>query len=73
MIPDLSDEASMAHIGRMSVLTKARREAGKKLRDKLIPMLNNLEGQGGNGWDLVGVNELVAEINELTAKIAEIN
>jgi hypothetical protein len=72
-IPDLNDEAKMIYIGRMSVLTKARREAGKKLRDKLIPMLNNLEGAGGNGWQLDGVNELVAEINELTAKIAEIN
>lgn len=73
MIPDISDEAKMAYVGRMSTLTKARREAGKKLRDKLIPMLNNLEGAGGNGWQLDGVNELVAEINELTAKIAEIN
>lgn len=73
MIPDISDDEKMAHIGRMSVLSKARREAGKKLRDKLIPMLNNLEGIGGNGWELDGVNELVAEINELTAKIQEIN
>jgi hypothetical protein len=73
MIPDISDDDEMAHVGRMTTLTRARREAGKKLRDKLIPMLNNLEGAGGNGWQLDGVNELVAEINELTAKIAEIN
>lgn len=72
-LPDLTDTEKMAHIGRMTVLRKARREAGQKLRDMLIPMLNNLEGAGGNGWELTGVKELVDEINTLTEKIAEIN
>ena len=72
-IPDISDDDKMAHIGRMTVLRKARREAGQKLRDKLVPMLNNLEGAGGNGWELAGVVELVEEINALTAKMDEIN
>ena len=72
-LPDLTDTEKMAHIGRITVLSKARREAGQKLRDKLIPMLNNLEGLSGNGWELSNVVELVTEINQLTAKIAEIN
>ena len=72
-LPDITDTEKMAHIGRMTVLRKARREAGQKLRDKLIPMLNNLEGQSGDGWELSGVNELVEEINALTEKIAGIN
>ena len=73
MIPDVSDVDKMVHIGRMTVLRKARREAGQKLRDKLIPMLNNIEGQSGDGWELSGVVDLVTEINQLTAKIAELN
>jgi hypothetical protein len=73
MIPDISDDEKMMHIGRMTVLRKARKDAGKKLRDALIPMLNNLEGAGGNGWELTGVVELVNEINLLTEKINEIN
>lgn len=72
-LPDLEDIEKMAHIGRMTVLRKARREAGQKLRDVLIPMLNNLEGPSGGGWQLTGVVELVEHINALTAKIDEIN
>lgn len=72
-LPDLTDTDKMAHIGRMTVLRKARREAGQKLRDKLIPMLNNLEGPGGDGWELTGAKELIDEINAITEKINEIN
>lgn len=72
-IPDIADESKMILIGRMTVLRKARREAGQKLRDALIPMLNNLEGPSGGGWQLTGVVELVEHINALTAKIDEIN
>jgi hypothetical protein len=57
----------------MTALRQARRDAGRKLRDKLIPMLNNLEGAGGVAWQLDGVVELVADINSLTAMIQEIN
>lgn len=73
MIPDISDNDKMALIGRMTVLRKARREAGQKLRDKLIPLINNLERPSGEGWELEGAIELIQEINALTAKIAEIN
>lgn len=72
MIPDLSDTEKMAHIGRMSVLRQERRELAKKLRDKIVPMLNNLENSG-EGWELEGITELVTQINEVNAKIYEIN
>lgn len=72
MIPDLSDEAKMAHVGRMSVLMSARRKTAKQLRDRLVPILNSIEMEG-NSWDVEGVVELVEEIRELNRAIAEIN
>jgi len=71
-IPDLSDEAKMAHVGRMSILMSARRKAAKHLRDRLVPILNSIEMEG-NSWDVEGVVELVEEIRELNRAIAEIN
>lgn len=72
MLPDLSDTEKMAHIGRMSVLFRERRELAKKLRDKIVPMLNSLENSG-DGWELDGVIDLVAQLNEINAKINELN
>lgn len=72
MLPDLSDTEKMAHIGRMAVLRQERREIAKKLRDKIVPMLNNLENSG-EGWNLDGVTDLVAQLNEINAKIEELN
>lgn len=71
-LPDLTDEPKMLLIGRMTVLRKARREAGRKLRDRLVPMLNAIEMEG-NTWDVSGVIELVDEINELNTAIADLN
>jgi hypothetical protein len=72
MIPDISDDAKMAHIGRMTVLRKARRDVAKKLRDRLVPMLNAIELED-NSWDVEGIVELVDEIRALNQSIAEIN
>lgn len=71
MLPDLSDDKRMAQVGRLSVLFKARREAAQKVRDKVVPMLNSIEG-GGDGWDVDGLTELVEEIRSLNQKIAEV-
>lgn len=71
MLPDLSDEKRMAQVGRLSVLFKARREAAQKVRDKVVPMLNSIEG-GGDGWDVDGLVELVEEIKALNQSIAEV-
>ncbi len=71
MLPDLSDDKRMAQVGRLSVLFKARREAAQKVRDKVVPMLNSIEG-GGDGWDVNGLVELVEEIQALNRSIAEV-
>lgn len=71
MLPDLSDDKRMAQVGRLSVLFKARREAAQKVRDKVVPMLNSIEG-GGDGWDLNGLVDLVEEIQALNLAIAEV-
>lgn len=72
MLPDLTDDVKMAHIGKMTVLRKARREVAKKLRDRLIPMLNSVEMEG-DSWNVSGVVELVEEIHALNQAIADIN
>jgi hypothetical protein len=71
MLPDLSDDKRMAQVGRLSVLFKARREAAQKVRDKVVPMLNSIEG-GGDGWDVNGLVEMVEEIQALNRAIAEV-
>ena len=71
MLPDLTDDKRMAQVGRLSVLFKARREAAQRVRDKVVPMLNNIEG-GGDGWDVDGLVELVEEVRSLNHKIAEV-
>lgn len=72
MLPDLSDTEKMAHIGRMTVLRKERRDLAQKLRDKIVPMLNNLDNSS-DAWNLDGIIDLVAQINEINAKIDELN
>lgn len=67
-LPDTSDTNKMAHIGRLTVLRKARNDAAKQLRDKLIPMLNSIE-HSGNSWDVSGIVELVELIHGLTLEI----
>lgn len=71
MLPDLSDDKRMAQVGRLSVLFKARREAAQKVRDKVVPMLNSIEN-GSDGWDVVGLAELVEQIQELNRAIDDV-
>jgi hypothetical protein len=68
MLPDISDDAKMARLGRLTALRKARRDAAQKLRYRVVPMLNNLEQPHGS-WDVSGIVELVNEINELNQTI----
>lgn len=68
MLPDTSDVLEMARVGRLYTLRAARRKAAQKLRDKLVPVLNNIEAERG-AWDLSGVPELLSEIDQLTALI----
>lgn len=39
-LPDLSDDAKMALIGRQTVLRRAKKDALQQLRDAVVPMLN---------------------------------
>ena len=66
--PDTSDVLEMARVGRLYTLRSARRKAAQKLRDKLVPILNNIEQERGV-WDLSGVSELLSEIEQLSALI----
>lgn len=70
MIPDLTDEARLAKIGRMTVLRKARRDVAMKIRDLIVPVLNAAEG-GGLAWQIDGLTTLVDELNQLNKLIAE--
>lgn len=67
-LPDTSDTEKMAHIGRLTVLRKARNDAAKRLRDKLVPLLNSIE-HAGDSWDVSGVSELLEAIQVLTVEI----
>lgn len=67
-VPDTSDVLEMARVGRLYTLRSARRKAAQKLRDKLVPILNNIEQERGV-WDLSGVSELLSEIEQLSALI----
>lgn len=71
MLPDISDTEKMARVGRLSTLYKARRKAAQELRNMLVPMLNNIEGDG-DGWSVAGVPELVAEIEAINKAIGEL-
>ena len=67
-IPDISDKEKMAHIGSLTVLRRARNDCAKKLRDKLVPLLNSIE-HAGDSWDLTGVDELLETITILSKEI----
>lgn len=72
MIPDLSDTEKMAHIGRMTVLRKERREIVQKIRDKIVPLLNNIDSSNDD-WQLDELPDLVNQINVINEKIKDIN
>lgn len=67
-LPDISNAEHMARVGRLYTLRAARRKAAQALRDKLVPVLNNIEAERG-AWDLSGVSALLDEIEQLTALI----
>lgn len=69
--PDISNDAEMALIGRISVLRKARRAAAKQLRDRLIPICNSIES-GAENYAVSDIVEIVAEIKELSKMIQEL-
>ena len=71
MLPDTSDVLKMASVGRLYTLRSARRKAAQQLRDKLVPILNNIEAERG-AWDVSGIPELLETIKSITDAINEI-
>lgn len=63
-LPDTSDADKMAHIGRVTVLRKARRDIAQRLRDKVVNLLNNME-QPGQPLDVSGIVDMVQGIEAL--------
>lgn len=63
-LPDTSDLGKMAHIGRVTVLRKARRDIAQRLRDKVVNLLNNME-QPGQPLDVSGIVDMVQGIEAL--------
>lgn len=72
MLPDTSDIEKMLHIGRMTVLRRARKDVAKRLRDRIVPMLNAIEGEQ-QAWEVSDVAELVEEINQINRAIEALN
>lgn len=71
-LPDTSDIEKMLHIGRMTVLRRARKDVAKRLRDRIVPMLNAIEGEQ-QVWEVSDVAELVEEINQINRAIEALN
>lgn len=70
-LPDTSDEAKMALIGRQTVLRKARRERVQQIRDVVVPICNSYES--GANWDLSPIVKLVEEVNQLTQALNDLS
>lgn len=70
-LPDTSDDAKMALIGRQTVLRKARRDRAQQMRDIIVPICNSYEG--GANWDLSPLVRLVEEVNQLNKALDELS
>lgn len=71
-LPDLSDESKLLHVGRMTLLRKARREVVARLRDHMVPMFNAMDN-GRVQWATEPIREMLSEIDEINAAIEAIN
>lgn len=60
-LTDLNNTERMARVGRLAVLKSERRKCAEKLRDALIPILNNT----GESLNLEAAKQLLDDIQEL--------
>lgn len=69
-LPDLSDDAKMALIGRQTVLHRAKKDALQKLRDVVVPMLNT-------GADTTAIRAqllpLIEQVEGIDAALSELS
>lgn len=66
-LPDLADTERMARIGRLSVLKSERRKCAEKLRDALIPILNNT----GDGLNIEAARSVLDDLQKLDELISK--
>lgn len=71
-LPDLSDETKMLHIGRMTVLRKARRETVLELRNILVPVFNATDDSRSQ-WSTQEVRDLLDQVDAINHAIEELN
>jgi hypothetical protein len=71
-LPDLSDDSKLLHVGRMTLLRKARRDVVARLRDHMVPMFNAMDN-GRVQWDTEPLREMLSEIDEINDAIDAIN
>ena len=71
-LPDLTDETKLLHVGRMSLLKKAKRDVVLRLRDHLVPAFNAM-GDSRVRWSTQEVREMLDEVDEINAAIEAIN
>lgn len=69
-LPDLSDEAKMALIGRQTVLRRAKKDALQELRDRIVPMLNTGAETQAIRAQLLPLIEQVEAVDEALAALS---
>ena len=60
-LPDLNNTERMARVGRLAVLKSERRKCAEKLRDALIPILNNT----GEALNLQAARQVLDDLQEI--------
>lgn len=69
-LPDLSDEAKMALIGRQTVLRRAKKDALQQLRDVVVPMLNTGSDTLAIRAQLMPLIEMVESVDSALAELS---
>lgn len=71
MLPKLDDEAKLIHVGKMTLLRRARREAILKLRGIVVPLFNSPDRE--ISWSTEEVRGLLNEVDAINQAIADLN
>lgn len=69
-LPDLTDEAKMALIGRQTVLRRAKKNALQQLRDVVVPMLSTGADTTAIRAQLMPLIEQVEDIDDALAELS---
>jgi len=69
-LPDLSDDAKMALIGRQTVLRRAKKDALQQLRDAVVPMLNTGTDTAAIRAQLMPLIEHVEDVDRALSELS---